>query len=361
MINDTANWTYEKEPTVLDDSVEYLLNEYRARQFWERRSYREAMAEAAEAALKAHDMGDSQGFWRMSLLKAECQVELGLMREFALEAKLLVEDEKIAGDPAIKARATALYARALQCLGQVGESLRVAKEAAAIELANSVEISSHFDTRHALIASLADSGRLVEAWDVAESLLDLVNEETPPEAAGLAYWSVGNVAFLMENNVEGAKWHDEAAIYLSPSNDVYLWAQFNKASAHVRLAANLMEPATLECIERAELAISVSGGSPMDEMELALVRSHWLLLTGEYAESLQRLEEVLDDRDLLSPPILAEAEQLIAMALMELGRIDDALDSARRSEKMFIVLGATRMADVSRELIDKIESKIDNS
>ncbi|MDK1360221.1 hypothetical protein QNO00_08065 [Arthrobacter sp. zg-Y1219] len=341
----------------MDNSVEHLLNEYRARQFWERREYRKALAEAAAAADSARGNGDEQGYWRMSLLKAECQVELGLMQEFATGAKNLIEDPKIADDPITKARATALYARALQCLGQVGESLKVAKEAAAIELAECGSPSGHFDTHQALVASLADSGKMEEAWEVAQSMLLLITSETPRETAGLAYWAVGNVAFLMQKGDEGAKWHAQAAICLSPSNDVYLWAQFNKASAHVRIWAHLLEPATLECIERAELAISVSGGSPMDELEIALVRAHWQLLNREVEDALQGLELVLKEREILVPSVLAEAEQLMAMALFELDRIDEALEAAQSSQKTFMDLGALRMAGQSREVIDRIDAR----
>ena len=353
MIADTTAIS-TRRATVLESSVEYLLNEYRARQFWERREYRAAMAEAAEAALNARGNDDQQGFWRMSILKAECQLELGLLHDFATGARLLAEDPELASDLAMKARATALYARALHCLGQIGESLRVAKEAAAIEPSGVGATQGHFDTHHALIASLADSGNLSEAWDVAQDLLGKITAETTEEAAGLAYWAIGNVAFLMEENEKACSLHDRAALCLSPSNDVYLWAQFNKATAHMRLSANLLDSKTLECIERAELAISVSGGSPMDELEVGLVRAYWLLLTGDFTGSLHRLGEILDERELLSPPILAEAEQLLAMALYEVGRTNEALASAQRSEKMFVVLGATRMADRSREISEKI-------
>lgn len=345
----------------MNDSIEYMLHEYRARQLWDRREYRDAMAEAVDGAAKAQLCGDQEGYWRMSALTAQCQMELGLMREFVSGAKNLTNDPLIIADPTMKVRATTLYARALQCLGQVGESLAVAKEAAAIELSDSGDEQGYFDTYQALIASLAESGEFSEAWQVAQSMLRLVTAETPQETAGLAYWAIGNVAFLLERNSEGSMWHDRAALCLSPSNDVNLWAQFNKASAHVRIQANLLEVATLECIERAELAISVSGGSPIDELQIALVRSNWLLRTGEPEESLGRLAQILKGGNSLPHQIHAEAEQLLALALFELGRKGEALESAKNSESLFNELGATRMADVSRELIDKIESKIDNS
>ena len=358
VIADTVGRMHLEGPSVLDDSVEYMINEYRARHFWERREYRAAMDEAAEAAGKAHGNGDEQAYWRMSLLMAECQLELGLIQEFATSAKVLAEDPTIRKNPTMEARAKAVHARALQCLGLVGEALAVAKEAAAIELSESGDGQSHFDTHHALIASLAETGKLEEAWEMGQSMLKLVNPQTPQETAGLAYWAIGNVAFLMENNIEGSMWHDRAAVCLSPTNDVNLWALFNKASAHVRIQANLVEPATLECIERAELAISVTGGSPVDELEISLVRSNWLLLTGQPQESLQRLEGILIQRDLLPTHILAETEQLMASAFFELGRFDEALSSALHSEKTFTVLGAFRRADLSRKIIDNIEAGI---
>lgn len=345
------------EGQLLGDSVEYMISEYRARKSWERREYQEALEEAAKAAGQANSSGDREGYWRMSLLVAECQQELGLIKDFAASAKLLAEDGFINKAPAMQARALAIHARALQYMGEIGESLAVAKEAAAIQIPEDNLGIGRFDTHHALITSLAETAQLEEAWEVALSMLTLITPQTDDQTAGQAYWAVGNVAFMMEKNEEGRRYHDLAATKLTPSNDVNLWALFNKASAIVRIEANLLDASTLECIERAELAMSVTGGSPADELEVNLVRAHWLVLTGEAEESLRKTEQILVKPELLPRILMAETEHVHALALLSLGRNADALVSAARSEETFLDLGATRKAEQSRELIDTIEAR----
>ena len=344
----------------LDNSLEYMINEYSARQFWERREYKQAMEQAAVAAEKALGSGNKSAYWRTSLLMAECQLEMGLIQDFATSARHLAEDSSIREDPAMEARAKALHARALQALGLVGEALTVAQEAASIEVANGDGHHNQFDTHHALVASLAESGDLEAAWEAAEAMESQIAPLTSPETAGQAHWAIGNVAFLMEKSVLGLHHHEIAAGLLSPSNDVNLWALFNKASAHMRIQAGLLEPSTLVCIERAELAISVTGGSPIDELEIGLVRAHWLLLTGQADESVERLRTILDQRDLLPAHTLAETEYVLALALYKLSQYEEALKIARHCETTFIVLGAGRRAEEAQELIDNIESRNDS-
>lgn len=332
-----------------------MISEYKARKSWERREYQEALGEAAKAAGQASTNGDREAYWRMSLLVAECQQELGLIKDFAASAKLLAEEGLITNDPAMQARAMAIHARALQYLGNIGESLSVAQEAAAIHVPGGGEHIGRLDTHHALIASLAETGQLEDAWDVAQSMLNLIAPDIDDQTAGQAYWAIGNVAFMMELNEEGRRYHDLASMKLAPSNDVNLWALFNKASAIVRIEANQLDSSTLECIERAELAISVTGGSPADELEVILVRAHWLVLTGEAEESLRTTERILTERELLPEILAAETEHVYALALLELGRLTDALYSAEHSEETFLALGATRKAEKTRELIDIIK------
>lgn len=342
----------------MDNSLDYMIDEYAARQFWDRREYKEAMNQAAAAAEKALGRGDKSAYWRTSLLMAECQLEMGLIQDFATSARRLAEDPSIREVPTMEARAKALHARALHALGLVGEALRVAQEAAAIELLDETSDSSHFDTHHALIASLAESGDLEQAWKTALSMEAMITSDTPVQTAGQAYWAIGNVAFLMEDSVLGLYHHEMAAGRLSPSNDVNLWALFNKASAHMRIQAGLIEPSTLVCIERAELAISVTGGSPIDELEIALVRAHWLLLSGDAEDSVKRLRSILEQRELLPSHTLAETEYILALALFELKVYDEALKTARHCEAIFTVLGAGRRAEEASHLVDNIEALI---
>ncbi|MBP3043986.1 hypothetical protein KKR91_05110 [Arthrobacter jiangjiafuii] len=338
--------------------MDYMISEYRARRSWERREYQQALEEASRAAGQANAAGERNAYWRMSLLVAECQQELGMTCEFAESAKQLAEDSSINNDPVMQARALTVHARALHNLGKSAEALTVAQQAAAMDVPDDDSHMGRFDIQHALIASLAESGQLEDAWSEAEDMLAQIKPGIDPQTAGQAYWAVGNVAFLMGKPEEGRQYHELAADRLSPSNDVNLWALFNKASAIVRLESNILDASTLECIERAELAISVTGGSPADELEICLVRAHWLLLTGEAVESARRLEKILSERDLLPRHLLAEVEHIYSLALSELGRYSEALRAARSSEETFMMLGASRKADRARENMDIIEAEI---
>lgn len=338
----------------MDNSVDQILNEYRARQHWERREYKAALEHAAAAAEKALTRVDISGYWRMSLLLAECQLELGQMQEFAASAKELTQNPSVQADPRMLARAKALYSRALGFLGQVGESLALAQEVAVLGGAGSEDGLGEFEMLHSLVAALAESEQIAEAWVYAQEMAELAGEETDQETAGKAYWAVGNVAFLADDPENGVHYHSLAAENLAPGNDVNTWALFNKGSALVRLAAGIADTDTLECIERAELANSVTGGSAFQELEISMARAHWLLLNGKAEESAERLENILEHRDLLPEHSLAEVEYVAALAMHALGRNDEALEAAAHSEKVFIIHGSRRMASEAKRVIDSI-------
>lgn len=343
-----------KVPWTLDNPIDQILNEYRARQHWERRDYSGAQEYATAAAEKALIKSDAVGYWRMSLLLAECQLEMGQMQEFAASAKELSEHPAVQEHPRMLARAKALYSRALGILGQVGESLVLAQEVAALGGAGGEDGIGGIEILHSLVAALAESGQVVEAWEYAQEMAELADNEGDQEVAGKAYWAVGNVAFLAEDPDTGIYYHSLAAKNLAPGNDVNTWAQFNKGSALARLAAGVADSETLECIERAELANSVTGGSAFQELEISMARAHWLLLTGKAEESASRLEDILDHRDLLPEHTLAEVEYVAALALRELGRNDEALAAAVHSEKVFIVHGSRRMASEANRVVQSI-------
>lgn len=345
-------------PGNLDNSVDQILSEYKARQHWERREYRAALEHAAEAAEKALTKADVIGYWRMTLLLAECQLELGHMQEFAASAKALSEHPALQGEPRMVARAKAMHSRALEALGHVGEALVLAQEVAALRGEGADDVIGEIEMLHSLVAALTESGEEEEAWRHAQEMARLAGEQHDQEVAGKAYWAVGNVAFFLSDTESGVGYHKLAAENLAPGNDVNTWALFNKGSALVRLAAGIADQDTLECIERAELANSVTGGSPLQELEISMARAHWMLLTGKPDEALVRLQKILDHRELLPEHTLAEVEFVSALALHELGRNDEALVAASHSEKVFIGHGAQRRALQLRGLVESINGKL---
>lgn len=339
----------------MDNSVDQMLNEYRARLHWDRREYKTALGHATAAADEALVKEDVTGYWRMTLLLAECQMELGLIQEFAASTKRLSESSALQGDQAMVARAKALYARALESLGHIGEALVVAEEAAAIDLSkNAVGPFEELEMLHGLVAALAESDRASEAWTHALRMAALAGQQDDPLIVGKAYWAVGNVAFLNDDAENGVQYHKLAAESLAPDNDVNTWAFFNKGSAQARLSAGIANQETLECIERAELASSVTGGSPLMELELSTARAQWLVSNNGAEAAMACVQQILDQRELLPEHLLADVEYVAALALHELGRNDEALAAAVHSEKVFIAHGGRRRAMDARSVIDSI-------
>jgi hypothetical protein len=144
----------------VDNSVDQILHEYRARQHWERREYRAALDYAAAAAGKALTKADVVGYWRMTLLLAECQMELGLMQDFAQSMKELSEHPAVKDDPKMLGRAKALHSRSMGMLGHVGEALVLAKEAAELGDPLNEDGIGAMEMLHSLVAALAESGNL---------------------------------------------------------------------------------------------------------------------------------------------------------------------------------------------------------
>ncbi|WP_181032374.1 hypothetical protein [Arthrobacter sp. ZGTC212] len=340
----------------MDNSVDQMLNEYRARLHWDRREYKAALGHATAAADEALTKKDITGYWRMTLLLAECQMELGLIQEFAASTKKLSESSALQGDQAMIARARALYSRALESLGHIGESLVVAQEAAAIDLPDAMDPDEELEMLHGLVAALTESGKATEAWGHALRMANLAGQHDEQVIAGKAYWAVGNVAFLNGDGENGIRFHKLAAENLAPDNDVNIWAFFNKASALARLSAGIADQETLECIERAELASSVTGGTPLMELELSTARAQWLVFNNGAEEAAVIVQQILDQRELLPEHEIAEVEYVAALALHHLGRNDEALAAAVHSEKVFIARGAHRRALEVRSIIDSINA-----
>lgn len=332
---------------------EFILNEYKARLHWGRRDYSDAMACATRASDLADIKGDEEGWWRMTFLLAECQRELGLIDSCAETAGRLARHALAEQNPLLEAKARALQSLALQGLGQLPEALALAR--AAVDTPNALEhgADSKLDAQLVLIAVLAESGDLGNAWREAEAVAGIIGDDVGLEEAGKAYWAIGNVAFLIGKNREATHYHGLAASCLSPSNDVNLWALFNKASAFMRLTANMVEPETLQCIERAEMALSITGGTTQDELDVALIRAYWCYLTGEVPAARQRMSAILEDASSMAPHSEGEARFLYARIAAEEGHKAEAAEYASASAELFEAAGAAARAEQSRKFAEE--------
>ena len=122
----------------------------------------------------------------------------------------------------------------------------------------------------------------------------------------------------------------------------------------MRLTANLVEPETLQCIERAEMALSITGGTEQDELDIAMIRAYWRYLTGEIAEAREQMSEVLEKVESMAPLSQGDALLLFARILADQGDLQQAAKHALVSADLFENHGAGTRAQLARHFADQV-------
>lgn len=346
-----------REEARLDSAKVFILNEYRAQQSAGNRDLTQAIVYSKTAADAAAETGDDWGFCRMMFNIANYQYELGLLEESVATSRTLVNLPGIRQYPDFESRANVLLSRALQDKGDMEEALSVALEASAYA-SQDASVDVRLSAQHGLVSALAEEGDLEAAWDEAVVLSTMVAPDASARVRGMAHWTVGNVGFMTGRNREGLDHHRKAAQALTSINDVTLWGLFNKASAHVRLVAGIVENETLECIERAEVALGVTGAGESDLHELKLTRARWEVDSGNPNEAERLLRRTVEEVRESYPFLEAIALELLARSLESLGQPTEALDAAQRSEHLFTMLRASVRADDARALVDRLLKQI---
>lgn len=337
----------------MDDDHGYIANEYKAHQAKSRREFGKAIQYSVLARDAALMAGDNWGYCRLMLEIIRYQYDLGLVDECIDTIETLIAHPAIVDYPESGVRARVLLAQVLQNKGDSERALAVAEKALSIVPERSKDLRTA--AQHSRVAAMAEEGKVDAAWREAQVLESLIGPEMGSRARGMAYWTVGNAAFMAGHIEEGRRFHQDAATALTAVGDVNLWALFNKASANLRLEAGVVEPETLECIERAEVAISVSEGNLADRLEILLSRAHWEYAVGNNEEAERQLRDVALQAEELFPYIRAQALVLLAGSLHERGRAGEALATALESQQIFDGLGAPVQAAKTRSLIAAIE------
>lgn len=328
-------------------SPAYVAAELQARERRSSHDFSEAANSAQAAAEIARVEGDTQSWWNMTLFQAESLLAAGKFEDCADVASTLVA-EAAGATPQIQAEVRILKAKARHGLGLLDEGAAEARAAADLT-SDDGDVEINVKARQALIAALADSGKLEEAW--AESLImaDVISGEVDDQLVGKAYWVIGNVAFLCNKVRQGLHYHELAAATFSPARNLTVWAKFNNASAAMRLAADIADADTLRCIERAELATDVIGGSDEDHILLKLNRGHWNFLAGDPKPAIEILGSIFPAPEMTSPQILGEACLL-------LGRAHALVEDSSAARKYFLeaadhfeAAGAHHRAEQARE------------
>lgn len=334
----------------MGDQKDFVAYEFEAAQAWDRRDYSAAIKSAAAGVELALAEGSAEGAARLLLLRARSEFEAGRYQD------VLNSVGDLAGmqgtDYRVVVQSKKLKALVLQGMGKMEEAVELARRTIEDVPAGSDGIRQSMDLHWVLIAALAESGRLEEAWSSALSLAELASRSSDRQASGKSYWTIGNVAFMTGRNDEAVHFHALASEALSKERDVNGWGLFNKGSAHMRLMAELATDETLDCIERAELAISVTGGSPRDEFEVALLRAHWEILVNEPDKAVRRLEELpVDDR--MPEVVLAEYSYLRGMAAEKTGEMQIARQCALACVEVFRSAGLEARLRKAEELLDR--------
>jgi hypothetical protein len=336
------------------DLSPFVIAELEARESWKRRDYSVGYARAGQAAALALESGDDHRWWKMVLLQVECLRDQGSIQECQQLAAELAAHPVAASAPDLGARANILLAHSLQGLGRLPEAVDAAATAASLVAGDFENVYLHIQAQQALIAALAESGRLDAAWRECLVLKSLLTDHVDDDTAGKAYWVIGNVAFLINRVNEGSDYHDLAAERLSPSRDVDLWARFNRGSAEMRLHAQLSNAATLRCIERAELATEVVGGSERDMLEMSLVRAHWYYLTGDMESAITILAPLRDKFPILATQTAAEASFVLGRAMMAQGNDTESLQILDEAVTLFDTAAATERSAMVRDYLASI-------
>lgn len=327
-----------------------MAAELRAREYRANHDFQGAAECAQEAAEIARGKGDFTGWWSMSFFQGENLLDSGKFEECARLASALVYNSPQPVTPRREARARILLSKAWQATGLLENAVDEAR-AAALLAAGDDDAETHVEARQALVAALGDSGRLGEAWTECLVLADAISDGLDDELAGKAYWVIGNVAFLCDKVEEGLHYHELAAATFSPARNLGIWAKFNTASAAMRLAAEVADAATLRCIERAELATDIIGGSENDLLLLRFNRAHWSYAAGDLKSAVALLEEIRVSGEKASPQILGEACLLLGRAYLLMGDRAAARQPLQEASGHFDSAGAPQRAGQARDLL----------
>lgn len=330
-------------------SPSYAAAELKAHEQRSNHAFDEAAESAEQAAQIALRDGDRTSWWNMTFLQAENLLDADRFEDCATLADRLLADASGASDAHDLARAHVLLARARQGSGLLESAAAEARSA--VQLTNNeADADVNVKARQALIAALADSGKLDEAWSESEGLAAVISDEVDEQLAGKAYWVIGNVAFLCDDVEEGLRYHELAASTFSPARDLDIWAKFNKASAAMRLAANVADSATLRCIERAELATDVIGGTDNDLLLLRRNRAHWSYLAGDAKSAIAILEDMCATGT-TTPQNMGDVCFLLGRAYLETGEKIAARRALTDAAAHFASAGAPDRAQQVREFV----------
>ncbi len=330
--------------------------ELRVHECWRERNYEGVRTIADQGMEAARNAGDEEAWWNLLFIRAQSLRETNDFQECATDAQKLQEHPLTASSPGLEARVSTLLSAARHGCGRLQEAITEARRAVEAANRDSTVAEVRIDALQALIAALAESGHIQDAWRHCRTVSELLTASVNPQTAGKANWVIGNVAFLRGKLDDAVAYHRKAASELSPMNDLQLWARFNRASAHMRLAAGLAGEETLEFIDRAEIAESIVQGGGAEQLQLNITRAHWLLVEGRSHDAAVMLQTICQSTEPLATHTTAEAHVLLGEALHQQGQTAQGIKEITIGEALFRDAGADHRAKLAQETIDKLRA-----
>ena len=293
------------------------------------------IADAAKACARAYAaMGEVSKEWDFIYILGQSEILSGSYSAALRTSELLIESPLSADNPDLRVRALLLRASALRNKSQYAPAITAAQDALTALNTLDGHLEIHAEAYQGLIASLVEAGKIDDAWSLRDDLKVVLDRITDSKVSSSGYWTLGNLAFAHGRHSEGLAYHDRASELLAPTNDMHAWARFNKATADVQLQAGIANDQTLHCIDRAQLAYDIIGGSEPELMGLAVTRARWSLATGEPLKASEVLQRAFNSATGSDDSEHISAHLLWAEIFTELGREAEAQDQRDEADRI---------------------------
>lgn len=282
---------------------------------------------ATACALAYAAMDDTTREWDFNYIVGHAEILSGAYSAAMRTSELLIASPASAEHPDLRARALLLRAAALRNKSQHAPAITAARKAlATLQELKSLgrHLSIQAEAYQGLIACLVEAEKTDEAWDLREDLKATLDRVSDAQVASKGYWTLGNLALAHGQHAEGLDYHARASELLAPINDIHAWARFNKATADVQLQAGIANEQTLHCIDRAQLAYDIIGGSESELVGLAVTRARWNVAAGELQKASDLLQEAMGSASYSEDSEHVSVHLLWAQILTDLGRVDEA-------------------------------------
>ncbi len=290
------------------------------------------ISEAAAACARAYAaMGESSKEWEFIHILGHSEILTGSYSAALRTSELLLGSPISALNLELKAKALIIRASALRNKSQHVPAIAAAREALTALNTLDGHLGIRAEAYQGLIASLVEAGMIDDAWSLREDLKAILDRISNSKVASSGYWTLGNLALAHGQHAEGLDYHDRAGELLAPTNDMHAWARFNKAIADVQLQAGIANDQTLHCIDRAQLAYGILGGSESELVGLAVTRARWNMAVGELQNASDILQEALASTSYNDDTEHVSVHLLWAQILTELGRVEDAQRERERA------------------------------